>query len=571
MSYTMVRRFGRREAFGDAQSDAQTALEYGRTVASVSSTIGADTRLRDAMSPSSYAMLSTYGTVASSIVQKISGGEDPGQAMAEQIAFLIADMVVSLIKDVVKDLVSVVPVFGPIINVIIDAAAGAARLAASSALAKSGRTGDQAADAQRASDCMTTTVVPRGYPTQNDIHPADILTSHSGDAGNLLPDLGRAILAIVNPTPADLEAVQWFAGCWQNGCNRDAVALVGARLQGTVGYPSNHPMAANKNALRNQEYYRVVDNAVMCRVLGGPNGRWDADGWDAAGWGLDELNAWKAGLVQLFGQIGLWNLRYEVRDNMCVAGRYGPAVVPVSANVTASDGTPISLVRSNDPPRYAIPDGDRAVMSQIITAIQSQYMLQGSSGGVELWPLLMDLLLHQIKSGNINDNAIAVILSRHSADNCFDFNDSIIKSFYGAIDGWNASAHPVYKQDIDKAAKAIADSQQYIVDWVNKNVDVSQRKATLLARGVKLPTPMVLKLPPGLIACVKAKGKWDVPHQTCTTTRAGVVWSPKTLTFVPKPLMVVKKSSPLVPLLFGVAAVGSIAWMSKHRKKRATT
>ena len=571
MSYTMVRRLGRREAFGDAASDAQQMLQYGRTVASISSTIGADDRLRGAMSPTSYAVFSTVGTATGALVQKIAGGEDPGLAIAEQIAFIIADIVIGIIKDIVKDIVSIVPVLGPIVNIIIDGVAGAAKMAAASAM-QPGRTGDQNEDTQRASDCLPTTVNPKGY--LGVIRPCDILSSHSGPGNNQMPDLGQAIYNILNPTPSDLDAVRWASHCWQNGCNRDPDGgYVRPRLLGMVGdWPRS--AWAGTNQSRAAAHEAVIGNAIECTTLKTFYGR----PWDESGRNQAQYNAWTPGFAILMKQIGLPALAPEALSVGCISYRVGVAAdgqliaTPPPALPPDQVAKGLALGRSGAPAKWAIPATDLAVMRQMFDAIASQYMLENSSGGVELWGALLDLLVHQIVSGNINDNGIAVILSRHSpAGYCFDFNPSMIRGFYALIDDWYSRAHPVYKDQKLAAAKQIESSRQVITDWVNKNVDVSQRQATLVSMGVVPKPTMQINLGAvgkEIVACVKAKGTWS--SKGCTTTRQGVVWSKPQLAFVAQPLLVVKKSSPMLPILFVLAAVGSIAWMAKHQKKRAT-
>lgn len=69
-----------------------------------------------------------------------------------------------------------------------------------------------------------------------------------------------------------------------------------------------------------------------------------------------------------------------------------------------------------------------------------------------------------------------------------------------------------------------------------------------------------------IVACVKAAGTWS--SKGCTTTRQGVVWDRAQLAFVATPpTLAVKPSSLLVPILLGLAAIGSIAWMATHRKQ----
>jgi len=220
-------------------------------------------------------------------------------------------------------------------------------------------------------------------------------------------------------------------------------------------------------------------------------------------------------------------------------------------------------------PNVGIPYETRKTMQLLRLAMGSRASTKNGDPSALLYAMWADLLTNAWKSGQMT-GGFAVFALAH---------------LWGP-DGWNDAGivgpgKLVPGEDgpygfVDAASAIQGASSEDWTPIVNQVISLvgtlGQAQAAVHASPKLLVPPALLKitLPPELVACAKAKGTWK--NNTCTTTRQGVVWSKPKLAFVPKPLsplLVVKKSSPLLPVLFGVAAVGSIAWMAKHRKTKA--
>jgi hypothetical protein len=560
MSYTMVRLLGRRDGFGSAATDlalaeAQKAggvivdaagkgtldspSTYGQFARSIAMDVVNNPAVRNSLSPVSGVMLDMGATAAGTIAKSIAGG-DSFEAMAEQIAWIMADIIISVVKDVVKDVLSVVPVLGPIVNIIIDVAAGAAKAEASHG--KSGEEKERQWESQRTQHCMLVgAIAPTSWAGITT--PADILTPHSGPyvvgsapANTRMTALGRAIDAIVFPTAADLSAIAWYAQPKQN--RLDITNQIHALLMWGV------PLAElPQGSLGREMVLEASEEANSCNYI----------------FSMHRTKFAPPIFRQLFVdklvQFNVPALVPEVIVNGCISGRI--SLPPSRKDVEGA------LVRSTAAPVYAIPPGELLTMQKLVRAIQSQYIVGKGvtgEGGAELWPILMDLLLHQIKSGQINDAALSILFSRHSEENCYDYNPGISAFFYGAIDSWNEQQHPRTDSQKKAFAKQFADAQML------------QRTATLAANRtakMKFTSPTF----GAMVACVKAKGTWNAKYKTCTTTRAGKIavmkYNPVTKALV-APTVTKPNMSPIEAILAGaVVAAGVVVAVKIVKKRRA--
>lgn len=481
---------------------------YGQFVQSITHDVATNPKLQ--LSPVTSSMIEAGGAAAGTIVAGIAGGEDAGD-IAEQIAWLLADIVVGVVKDVVKDVLAVVPVLGSIVNIIIDAAAGAARVAAAQ-----GRSGDadlQKQEAEWTAYCVQAGAIgPVGYGGH--VLPADILTAHSGPKFNKMPALGRAIMALVFPTPADLEAVAWYALP-----RAQRIALLGSNLANVVpgGVLLQHVTEANSCN------YLFRFNPQLMKIVG------NTQAWRAVAMAVRDrmLTQGFPNLAQEVMQ--MVPLTTPILERACVTGRI-VSPPPSKGIIDPTTKQAISLVRSGAAPRYAVPAKELLTMQRAVRAIQSQYLDPQGSGGAELWPALMDLLLHQVKSGQINDAAISILLSRHSEDDCFDENQGLLLMLYGAIDLWNEKAHPIYKPDREALKKQFSSVPTNAVRVAASN--------SVLAR---------------------------VPSSVRSTIRSNV--KPSTT----KKLFIVKRStSPVAAVAIGMslAAAGAVLWKMNAKRAR---
>ena len=358
--------------------------------------------------------------------------------------------------------------------------------------------------------------------------PADILTMHAGPDHDRLPALGRAIDAIVFPTAADLSAIAWYA---QPKANRIAIATKVLRnVSGLSDAPDvffeGHAVEMNScNYLFSR--HRVMLHDPTTSII----------------------------FAEELRRFNVPALIPEMLANGCISGRITPP--PSPKNVSGA------LPRSAAPPVYAIPAGELLTMQKLVRAIQSQYV-EGvgviGEGGSELWPILADMLMYQIKSGQINDAALSILFSRHSEENCFDYNPGTAQMFYGFIDAWNEQQHP--RTDSQKAAyaKQFADAQM-----VQKAAILAKNRATTM----KFTSPTL----GAMVACAKAKGTWNAKYKTCTTTRAGKIVAVSKYNPVTKKLVATvtkPKISPMEAILAGaVVAAGVVVAVKIIKKRRA--
>ena len=270
------------------------------------------------------------------------------------------------------------------------------------------------------------------------------------------------------------------------------------------------------------------------------------------------------------------------------------------ALIAVTEGSPGNIQWAKNFGANGIPADTRAKFKAMREAIQASAVHpELTDGGTKIWPVYLDLLRAEFDNGDLTVpyatylwvldgtgvaagqpwlNAIAAAQGKYDLMSPYEVTGRADVQYTGYVEckKWDQRAFKALIQLVTNWRNIV------LPKWGSDRAALSQQLATAQAAIQALAQAEALKrlgsgamgfkitLPAGLVACVKAKGKWDVPHQTCTTTRAGVRWDTKTNTFVPVPLLVVKKSSPLLPILFGLAAVGSIAWMAKHRKKRAT-
>ena len=286
-----------------------------------------------------------------------------------------------------------------------------------------------------------------------------------------------------------------------------------------------------------------------------------------------------------------------------LAPAVAPTPVPTSlglALISVTEGSPGSLQWAKNFGAKGIPAATQQKFKAMRLAIEASAVHpELTDGGTKIWPIYLDLLRAEFDNGDLTPayakylwvlegsggtdaailhNAIAAAQGRTDLMSPFEVTGDASKQYTGymeckkydqrAFNGllqlvtdWRNVALPKWGSDRAALSAQLAKAQADIAALAK-----AEAQKRLGAGGtMQINLGAVGK---EIVACVKAKGTWG--KSGCTTTRQGVVWSKPQLAFVTQPVLVVKKSSALAPILFGLVAVGSIVWMAKHRKHRAT-